>query len=191
MRCYHVRVRRGGMYQATEFWADLKPWQRYAICGSAAAAGLALLFRKALLRRLVVLSAISQLGNSDPTRYASATEDGTMPLSTEWCGIFALWNLRRLGLTRWFWQWEVGFLARLPQVPRGQWPSPGDVGYKDQPWQHQALVESVNPDEGTVTTIDGNSIGGKVVRNTRPYSWWTTFYSIEPLLEGCRADRCW
>lgn len=99
-----------------------------------------------------------------------------------WCQIFWLWCLRECGLTDLTWSgvarrgWVAGWL------PTTRDPQPGDMAYDDQPFQHGAVVVSVTDDGRSVTTIDGNSTGGVVVRRVRPRAEWTAFYSLAPLL---------
>jgi hypothetical protein len=136
-------------------------------------------------RAKVVRAAESQLGYPNQTKYAAAalglTEaqavaQGTSRLS--WCGLFATWAYQQAGAAI---NWVLG-KGIAYQLPRTSDPKPGDLAYIDQPFQHHAIVESVDGNE--VTTIDGNSTGGLVVRNTRPRSAFTAFYNIDSIAPG-------
>lgn len=160
-------------------------WQLWAI-GSAVVVALGAFLSTAMVskRARVVSIAVSELGKSNALRYSTAS-GGRMPSGTSWCGIFALWSLRKAGLTEWDWEWQVGFLSKLPRTKN---PKPGDIAYKHEPYRHQAVVEKV--EGGTIWTINGNSDNGKVVRKRGPISDWTAFYSIQPLIDGCRERTC-
>jgi hypothetical protein len=136
-------------------------------------------------RAKVVRAAESQLGYPNQTKYAAAalglTEaqavaQGTSRLS--WCGLFATWAYQQAGATglRWILGPPYGIAS---QMARTNDPKPGDLAYIDQPFQHHAIVESV--DGNAITTIDGNSTGGLVVRNTRPRSAFTAFYDADSI----------
>jgi hypothetical protein len=130
-------------------------------------------------REDVVRIARSQLGKTDPAAYLSAAPIYTAADHKQWCGIWALWVLRQAGLTTWTWKDGLGFLYRLPLLPVGAVPEPGDVAYVDEPNQHEAIVELVVGQLATV--IQGNGYGGAVTRSTFPLSR-ARFYTIRPLL---------
>lgn len=136
-------------------------------------------------RAAVVAAAVGELGKSDPQPYVDDALGYHTEASYSWCGLFALWVLHRAGLAK-SWRWELGrgFLYRLPRVPPNTFPKPGDIAYFDQPYQHHAIVESVDPIAMTVTIINGNGTNGVVTRSTVPISEPTAFYSIDPLTEG-------
>lgn len=96
--------------------------------------------------------------------------------SGEWCGIFALFVLHMAGVANDV-CWEVGkgFLYRLSRTTQ---PQPGDIAYKDAPWQHHAIVESYDPANKTFVGIDGNGTGGVVTKGERSTAGYV-FYSIE------------
>lgn len=102
-----------------------------------------------------------------------------------WCGAFALWCLHQAGLgleLRWRFPTEhssrSGFLWALERTAE---PAAGDIAYLDQPFQHHAIVSSV--DGPLVHTIDGNQgPHAPVTVNTRPVAHWTAFFSIASLL---------
>lgn len=109
----------------------------------------------------------------------------TAPHPKEWCGAFALWALHaaKLGLElRWRFATATdprsGFLYALTRTHD---PKPGDIAYLDKPWQHHAIVYSVEGD--TVHTIDGNQGPARPIQtHEAPLSHWTAYYSIESLL---------
>lgn len=119
----------------------------------------------------------------------------------EWCGIFALWCLRRAGLAASVhWLDGIGFLGPA-KLPRTLSPEPGDIAYFAAPFQHHAVVVSweriadKERREGASTTwlprwrlvtIDGNQPDVKervreIVPAEKP---GPLFYSIEPLLRA-------
>lgn len=134
-------------------------------------------------REHLLALARAELGQSDPAPYWTETI-GPNPAEwpRDWCGGFVLAMLRRAGLAPESWRWErsKGFLWRLGNpLPPGREPQPGDLAYFHAN-QHHALVDSI--DARHVVTIDGNSTGGMVQRNTRPRSSVAGFYSIDKLL---------
>jgi len=132
----------------------------------------------------VVRIAAHEIGSDDWPKY-SADALGVEQVTNryEWCGMFTLWALHQAGLAEdWHWKVGLGYLYRLPQLPKGALPQPGDMAYFHRPYQHHALVEWVDPERGLVSTINGNSAGGRVTRIVRPISDATAYYSIEPLL---------
>jgi hypothetical protein len=162
----------------------LDNWQLLAVGAATAIAAVA--FLSTVLggsRGRAVRIAKAELGRGDPQRYASAA-GGSVPTGESWCGIFALWVLRQAGLTDWTWQWGWGFISKLPRTSN---PQPGDIAFKQEPFQHQAVVEKAKG--GYVWTINGNSDGGRVVRKVHPISYWTEFRSIQPLVDGCREEK--
>lgn len=160
---------RDSLLTTTEWWF---------IAGSiaVAASGLAVYAVQNQPRARVVRAARAEIGRCDAARYASAS-GGRMPAGTSWCGIFALWSLRKAGVTDWDWEWNVGFTSRLQRTTH---PQPGDIAYRQYPFQHQAIVERVYG--GRVVTINGNSDNGCVVRKDDPLSAWTAFFSIDPMI---------
>lgn len=145
-----------------------------------------------LFRRRVVQVALSQLGETDPTPYWDDTlgESWSGPPPHHWCGAFALWCLHQAGLALEL-GWTVdgvngdghGFAFHLPPLPGKRnaitsSPQPGDVAYFDAPFQHHAIVASVDGD--TVVTVDGNPI---VKETTRKLRTATAYFSIQGLLD--------
>lgn len=129
-------------------------------------------------RFLAVLE--QEIGKSDGAPYWQLASEHPPVLPKDWCGVFILWGLIRAFGVSWRWIDGEGFLFRLP---RTQSPKPGDIGYADNGYNHQGVIESVNAN-GTITSIDGNSWFGQVRRNTRPASFWTAFFSIDPIISG-------
>lgn len=138
-------------------------------------------------RDLVTLTAGLEVGETDPAKYWRDAY-GSVPSSKySWCGVFALWVLRRALNVTWRWIAGVGFIyaddsgkrTDVPRLPVVSVPEPGDVAYYDQPYQHYAIVERVNND-GTATLIAGNT--PNVSRYEEPLSKATAYYSIAPLV---------
>lgn len=104
--------------------------------------------------------------------------DGYLHLA--WCGVFALWALHEAELCKSTkWQIGRGFIAAL-ELPTTLEPKPGDIAYSAAPYQHHAIVVSVDGDH--VHTIDGNQGQTPIKFQTRERKSWTAFYSIEGLL---------
>jgi len=156
-------------------------WWLIAGAVAVAASGLAVYAVQNQPRARVVRAARAEIGRCDAARYASAS-GGRMPAGTSWCGIFALWSLRKARVTDWDWEWNVGFTSRLQRTTN---PQPGDIAYRQYPFQHQAIVERVYG--GRVVTINGNSDNGCVVRKDDPLSAWTAFFSIDPMILAVRG----
>lgn len=105
-----------------------------------------------------------------------------------WCGIFALWCLRQVGLTKKQWVTGKGFLLTAPAMPQTNDPQPGDIAYYER-YQHQAVVLSNNGD-GTVTLANGNGTGGVVSIGTRPITDAAAYYSIRRMCDEFVAKGC-
>lgn len=108
------------------------------------------------------------------------------PPGSDWCGEFVLWALQQAGLAKGIrWIQGLGFIAPLG-LPLVATPSPGDVAYIPQPFQHQALVISYEPSTGMVTSIDGNQPGieprVRFLKNGN-----IEFYSVQPLIDAAEA----
>lgn len=130
-------------------------------------------------RECVVSLAKAEIGKGEsPLRYFDGVAQRPSG-RVAWCGIFALWVLHECGLASdMAWEYGRGFLFRLPVTAT---PQPGDIAYIDQPYQHHAIVVSVNGE--TVETVDGNQPGDTISLRSRLRRDFTAFYSIEPLIE--------
>lgn len=130
------------------------------------------------LRQRIVRAAEGELGPGDPPKYWRSCRVAGPPFPKHWCGGFALWAIHQADVALDV-AWKIGLgFCEVQRLPRTTQPKPGDVAYKDKPFQHHAVVASVSGD--TVTTIDGNQ--PHVARRTKNLPEWTCFYSIEPLL---------
>ena len=133
-------------------------------------------------RARVLRTAMAELGPRDPDKYWRDVQPALVGERLAWCGGFALWVLRKAGLTDWQWVPEQGFLGRLPRTNN---PQPGDIAYFSE-FQHHAIVKKT--DGKTLWTIDGNQAPGESVRvRERPITAAHSFYSIEPLVSGKAA----
>jgi hypothetical protein len=133
-------------------------------------------------REKILRIARKEVGNTNWMKYTPGVTSQTPTHSFSWCGVFALWVLKRAGLAKQiFWDLKngVGFLQYLPVTSS---PQPGDIAYINQPYQHHAIVERV--DGSNIYTLDGNSEGDMVRQNVRPRSAFSAFYSIEPLIRS-------
>jgi hypothetical protein len=134
-------------------------------------------------RQAVVNAAMGELGQQDPAKYWSNVLPGSQPWDYphDWCGGFTLWTLHQAGLAQSIeWKTGLGYCYRLPMTMA---PRPGDIAYFDKPYQHHAIVVSVNGD--TLHTVDGNQPGQSVKARSRSIAeTHPIFYSIEPLLNG-------
>jgi len=118
----------------------------------------------------------------DPSKYMSVLRDEDRRRyegkKVYWCGMYALWVFQQAGLlTDVKWEPGKGFLFKLPTTDN---PKPGDLGYLDKR-NHHSIVKEVRPD-GSVITIDGNSMWGRVAKNKRKLSDFRSFHSIAPLI---------
>ena len=131
------------------------------------------------IRQRIVTAAAGELGPGDPPKYWRSCRVPGPPYPKHWCGGFALWALHeaQVGLDV---SWRIGLgFCEVERLPRTTRPKPGDVAYKDKPFQHHAVVERVDGD--TVTTIDGNQ--PHCARRVKKLSAWTCFYSVESLIK--------
>lgn len=137
-------------------------------------------------RQAVVDAAIAELGKPNSGEYwSSALGKASGPQRLAWCGIFALYCLHKAGLALGtFWTFSLGFLTKPDRtwfLPKTQAPQPGDIGYRDQPFQHHFIVEAVDGD--MVHSIDGNSGAYSTVnRCTHPIGHGCTYFSIAKLV---------
>ena len=139
------------------------------------------------MRNRIVAQAVSQIGVTDPSPYW-LDAFGSVPSSKlAWCGVFALWVLRMVGLTSRMWVTGKGFLyvddaghsTAKPYLPIVKTPAMGDIAYFDKPFQHYAIVEEVDGD--TVHLVAGNTpnVGRQ---KTTLSSGKAVFFSVAPLL---------
>ena len=128
-------------------------------------------------REDVVRLAMSELGRSDPGRYWEdvLSPDETRP-EHSWCGAFALWVLRTLGLTDWTYDRNGAWFYQLPGTKH---PEPGDLAFM-KGIRHLAIVAAVRDD--SVDLVNGAGTGGKVTTSTVSRAAITEFRSIAPLL---------
>lgn len=141
-------------------------------------------------RQDIIDTAAKRIGNpstDDIWRGVLKPSDYQPGITKAWCGAFALDCLHGAGVALdVMWIFGKGFLGRLPITKD---PQPGDIAYYDKPYQHHAIVESV--DGGTLHTIDGNQghgfdpltgkAGTTCRRVHRPVSHGV-YYSIAPWL---------
>lgn len=133
--------------------------------------------------RLAALeTAIGELGKTDSIPYAAAalrlTEEQARQQGAErlsWCGLFCVWCYQRAGSAA-SWVIGKGITPRLLWVSE---PTPGDVGYIDQPFQHYALVAARFGRQ--IISVDGNSPGGVVAMRTRDVGEFSGFLSADSL----------
>jgi hypothetical protein len=142
------------------------------------------------LRARVATAAANEKGARDANRYWREVLDPSWkgPYPKHWCGAFALWALH-VGLhCTWLWCMnprQPGFLGRLPQTKA---PQVGDLCYLAEPYQHHGVVVGIG--EGAIQTAEGNTgtSPGIVDVVGSPFSRWTAFYSIEPLLREAAVE---
>lgn len=173
-------------------------WNLAALAAAIAAAALLLTSKRerqipmvpsetaASKRNRVIAYAATQLHETDPSLYWQDVLGSVPAKSIAWCGAFVLWVLRATLAVPWRWVIGKGFLyvddygndLRLPRLPIVKTPSIGDIAYFDKPYQHYALVESV--ESGQVHLIAGNT--PDVDRSVVPIERATAYFSIAPLL---------
>lgn len=129
----------------------------------------------------VIAAADSQIGPGNPVLYWEDVCVETLEPNRDWCGAFVLWCLHRAGLALDVcWATDGSGFVGPSKLPTTKNPLPGDIYYQHEPYQHHAIVESL--ENGILTTIDGNS--PNVSRNTRPLpKEGIVFYSIDPFLK--------
>ena len=133
-------------------------------------------------RQRVINAAAGELGNSEWTRYVGVVEPRPPSQRVSWCGIFATWAMQEAGYNT---HWELGKGIR-PPMSTTQNPKPGDIAYFGGELHHYAIVESI---EGNIiNTIDGNSQGRKVARNSRPRSSIRAFFSLDSVDQGAPSN---
>lgn len=133
----------------------------------------------AATRARVLEVARREIGNDDDQYFWDEVLGGGPPYPSAWCGAFALWVLQHAGITDRPWVIEKGFLLVEPKFPTTKDPKPGDVAYIHEPYQHHAIVESIDGDD--VHLIAGNTPSDDVARQVYKRNR-VVFYSIEPFL---------
>ena len=138
------------------------------------------------LRSKLCEIAYCELGNTATAPYWLDVQGSNPGKKYAWCGVFYLWCLRRLELCDW--KWPGLYFSRKLHTTTD--PQPGDLAYFDQPFQHHAMVQSVDGD--TVNLIQGNyGTPGRVdesvcnIKAKHP-----VFYSIQPLVDAKMASIC-
>lgn len=118
-----------------------------------------------------------------------------LDVQPEWCGIFVLWAFKSAGFSvgSWVFGTSIPHIAGFNKVSdkkvKPEEVKPGDVGMMNNN-SHQFIIVRVNPDQLTLTTVDGNSnsadstTGGQVSMHTnRPISKVDVgFYRVNELL---------
>ncbi len=154
-------------------------------------------------RLLALVYARGERGIGRPNEYwREVLGDKPPPYPKEWCGAFALWCLHGAGIAKdVLWVSGIGFLSHVEgkklvwSVPKVTTPEPGDIAYFDKPYQHHALVESLDPAprferDGfshaawTLRTIDGNQpdVRNRTRSHIPTLHESATFFSIAPWL---------
>jgi hypothetical protein len=111
------------------------------------------------------------------------------PYPKHWCGAFALWVLNTVLQTGWLWGFGTrtsGFCWRLRRTSH---PQLGDVAYRERPYQHHALVTSI--DDRQLVTVDGNSGFPPTVRHgghLLGMPGWA-YFSIDRMIEAAEGRR--
>lgn len=135
--------------------------------------------RRELPRDRILRIARGELGETDRAKYTRDVLGKDYPVS--WCGIWVTWVLQHAGIPV---TWDLkGGTGLCPSLPATDDPEPGDLVSIPEPFQHLGIVESVNPD-GSVTTLDGNSVGRAVARNVRRDRENLRFLSLGRLLRA-------
>lgn len=134
-------------------------------------------------RQGVLDIAARELGQGDWTKYTDIVDPAPPQEKISWCGVFATWCLNQSGYDA---RWTLG-KGIQPPLPTTRDPQPGDLIYLGGPLHHYGIVESVEGDQ--VKTIDGNSQGRRVARNTRKKSEVVAFFSTANLRKTSSSWR--
>jgi hypothetical protein len=107
-----------------------------------------------------------------------------------WCGIFALWSIKKAGFPVGTWVKGSG-IASVDGFVNTAKPMKGDIGYidgpKDNPRRHHCIITQVESN-GTIRSVDGNSgIDGEVTFMARSQDSFDAFYTISDDIAG-RSD---
>jgi hypothetical protein len=133
--------------------------------------------------RLVDLVRAEEGNGEEPDYWLEAYGSVPKKGAYAWCGVFALWALRRLGLTAMMWQTgpkAYGFIYPC-KLPVTRDPKPGDIAYFTRN-QHHAIVLAV--DAENVTLCNGNGAMGRVSIGVTPRKSVASFFSIQPLINS-------
>ncbi len=111
----------------------------------------------------------------------SANKDGS-PTSGDqngakfphWCGIFAIWAVKKAGKDVGNWVPGKGVLG-AGKLGTTKSPKPGDIGYINLPKQHHTVIKEVKGD--TIISIDGNMEFGEVREVTRAKGLYSGFFT--------------
>jgi hypothetical protein len=136
-----------------------------------------------LRMRLIDLVKAEEGNGEEPDYWLEAYGSVPKKGAYAWCGVFALWALRRLGLTATMWQTGpkvYGFIFPC-KLPLTRDPKPGDIAYFTRN-QHHAIVLAVNGD--FVTLCNGNGSGGRVSIGETARKSVASFFSIQPLINS-------
>ena len=92
----------------------------------------------------------------------------------EWCGIFAVWAIKKAGIDVGNWVIGRGVMdhSTLKEVSE---PKQGDIGYIQRPFNHQCIIDKIEGD--TIVSIDGNQTAGAISERRRPRTTFTAFFS--------------
>lgn len=142
----------------------------------------------------VIRLALQEIGSPGPERileyHSNAFGKPHAGRELQWCGLFCLSMLHDAGIAKdVFWKIGGGFCEEQ-KLTKVKLPEPGDVVYYHLPFQHHALVHSVDEAAGTYATVDGNQAADTVVLRTKiPLTKATCFYSIEKMLRAATEDE--
>ncbi|MDO8929137.1 MAG: DUF4157 domain-containing protein, partial [Bacteroidota bacterium] len=91
-----------------------------------------------------------------------------------WCGIFAVYCIKKAGIDIGTWQMGKGVSA-FGKLKQTESPQAGDIGYMDAN-QHHAIIVKVEGD--IVHSIDGNSgLQSEIIENKRPMKAYRGFFT--------------
>lgn len=91
-----------------------------------------------------------------------------------WCGIFAVYCIKKAGIDIGTWQMGKGVSA-FGKLKQTESPQAGDIGYMDAN-QHHAIIVKVEGD--MVHSIDGNSgLQSEIIENKRPIKAYRGFFT--------------
>ena len=95
----------------------------------------------------------------------------------EWCGIFAVYVLKKAGVP--IGNWNSNLHSLLCPIEPGTFPKKGDIAYRTEKG-HMAVVTDVKKkgENTMITTVNGNSDGGRILRKTESITEWNGFYDL-------------